>query len=196
VEKTFLNLGSGPRQAMPAVSHLFRGWREYRVDINPDANPDAITSLTDMKGVIADRSVEIAFCSHVIEHFHDHEVPLVLAEIARILRPEGVAVFRCPDLEQVMQQLDPNDLEKPLYSSAAGDITILDVLYGHRQSIREGDHHMAHCTGFTEESFASHLLEAGFSEVRTQKSSSMDFWATAIFEHTEYLPQADSLLKG
>ncbi|WP_139792790.1 class I SAM-dependent methyltransferase [Pseudophaeobacter leonis] len=194
MEKTFLNLGSGPRLAMPTNDPLFRGWTEFRVDISPETNPDAVASLVDLKGVIADNSVEIVYCSHVIEHFYAHEVPLVLAEVARVLRRDGVAVFRCPDLAQVVQNLDPTDLDKPIYSSPAGDITILDIIYGHRESVIEDGHHMAHRSGFTEEYLAKHLLDAGFEEVRTQTSSSMDFWTSASFESTRYLRQAERLL--
>ena len=194
MEKTFLNLGSGPRWAMPTNDPLFHGWTEFRIDISPETKPDAVASLVDLKGVIADNSVEIVFCSHVIEHFHAHEVPLVLAEVTRVLRPEGVAIFRCPDLAQVVQLLDPGDLDKPVYSSPAGDISILDIIYGHRESIIMDGDHMAHRSGFTEEYLAKHLLDAGFEEVRTQTSSSMDFWASASFEPTQYLRQAERLL--
>lgn len=194
MQKTFLNLGSGPRHALPEDTSLFQGWREFRIDLNPGVAPDAIASLVDLSAVMTTDAVEMTFCSHVVEHFYDHEVPQVLAEVARVLRPDGVALFRCPDLEQVMQRFDPNDLEKPLYTSAAGDITVLDVLYGHRASIREGDHYMAHRTGFTEESFAAHLLDAGFTEVRTQKSGSMDFWAVASFEWSAYRDHAELMM--
>jgi SAM-dependent methyltransferase len=179
---------------MPTNDPLFRGWKEFRVDISPETKPDAVASLVDLKGVIADNSVEIVYCSHVIEHFYAHEVPLVLAEVIRVLRRDGVAVFRCPDLTQIVQQLDPSNLDRPIYSSPAGDITVLDIIYGHRDSIIVDGDHMAHRSGFTEEYFAKHLLDAGFAEVRTQTSSSVDFWTLASFESSRYLRQAESLL--
>ncbi|MEY8881331.1 methyltransferase domain-containing protein [Donghicola sp. XS_ASV15] len=193
MEKIFLNLGSGPRSALPKDAPEFYGWREVRVDINPMANPDKVASLTDMKGVIEDNFADFVFCSHAVEHFYAHEVHSVLAETVRVLKPEGVAVFRTPDLEQVMRLIDPEDLEKPIYSSPAGDITALDILYGHRASIEDGDQFMAHKSGFTEEYFAKLLLDAGFSEVRTEKGSSIDFWAQAGFKRLAMQHQVAAL---
>lgn len=180
-QKTFLNLGSGHRKLLEGLAGdgPFAGWREVRVDLNADCAPDVVADLTDLQGVIADASADIVFCSHVLEHFHDHQVDRVLAEVARILRPDGVAIFKCPDLAQVVRLLDEEDLEREIYVSPAGPISILDILYGHRASITAGNLLMAHHTGFTENSLARRLLAAGFDEVKTQTSTSVDFCAMA-----------------
>lgn len=195
-QKTFLNLGSGARSLLENLVHEgpFLGWREVRVDLNADCAPNVVADLTDLKGVIADASADIVFCSHVLEHFHDHQVDLVLAEVARILRPDGVAVFKCPDLAQVVRLLDDEDLEREIYLSPAGPISILDVLYGHRASIRAGNQLMAHHTGFTETSLARRLLAAGFDEVKTQTSKSVDFCAIATHGFCPHNEQLEQLL--
>lgn len=186
MSKIFLNLGSGPRAAMPIESELFQGWREVRVDVNEEAKPDLVASLVDLKGFIHDKSVDIVYCSHVIEHFYSHEVPVVLSEISRILKDDGIAVFKCPDLSQVKNLLDPDNLEKTLYESPAGSISVLDVLYGHRHSISNGNPFMAHKSGFTEEYLAKLLLDAGFLKISTQKGKSIDFSAKASFQESAY----------
>lgn len=182
MEKIFLNLGSGPRKVLPVGSPEFEGWREISVDINSAARPDVVASLTDLRGVIDSNYADIVFCSHAIEHFYAHEVILVLSETVRILKPDGIAIFRTPDLEQVVQLFDSRDLEKPIYVSPVGEVTVLDILYGHRASIEKGDIYMAHKSGFSEEYFAKLLLNAGFHEVRTEKGRSADFWAEASFK--------------
>lgn len=195
-QKTLFNLGAGYRKLLDgsAVDSPFAGWREVRVDLNADCAPDIVADLTDLRGVVADASADIVFCSHVLEHFHDHQVDAVLSEVGRILRPDGVAVFKCPDLAQVVRLLDEEDLERELYVSPAGPIGILDVIYGHRASIAAGNLLMAHHTGFTESSLAQRLLAAGFEEVKTQTSTSVDFCAMATHGACPHDPQLRHLL--
>ena len=180
---------------MPVDAAAFENWREIRVDVDEAAAPDVVASLTDMRDVFEDHAADIVWCSHVIEHFYDHDVSLVLSEIARVLKPTGVAILKCPDLEQIMSLIDPDDLEKPLYQAAAGDISALDILYGHRRSIEQGNIYMAHHTGFTENSLAKRLLSAGFEEVQTQKSRSVDFISVASFGEHSYAAQVAELLR-
>lgn len=179
--QTLLNLGSGPRSVLRTFADeaWSKDWRETRVDIDPTCKPDVIASLLDLGKVFPDDCADIIFCSHTLEHFHDHEIPSVLSEFKRIIRPDGAVVIKTPDLLQVAEILLRDDLEGTVYSAPAGDITILDVLYGHRPSIAEGDHYMAHHTGFTETSLAARLLDAGFEEVATEASHSVDFVAFA-----------------
>lgn len=195
-QKTLFNLGSGPRKLLDAFPKdaTFAGWREMRVDLNADCAPDILADLTDLSGMIADRSADIVFCSHVLEHFHDHQVDRVLLEIARILKPMGAAIFRCPDLAQVVKLLSSNDLEREVYLSPAGPISVLDILYGHRASIKAGNLLMAHNTGFTESSLAQRLLNVGFEEVKTQTSTSVDFFALATHSLCPYDAQIGLLL--
>ncbi len=193
---SLFNLGSGPRCLLDQLAdpRPFAGWRELRVDIDPACKPDIQTSLTDMRASIPDASADLVWCSHVIEHFHDHEVSEVLAECARILRPGGAAVIRVPDLAMVLRSIDENDLERPLYHSAVGPISALDVIYGHRASIAAGNRFMAHHTAFTEASLAGRLLESGFEEVRTQPGPAVEFCAVATKGSCHVQRQLDALL--
>lgn len=195
-QKTFFNLGSGARKLLdtfPADS-AFAGWREVRVDLNGDFAPDILADLTDLSAAVPDNSADMVFCSHVLEHFYDHQVTSVLAEVSRILRPDGVAIFKCPDLSQVVRLLQEDDLEREIYMSPSGPISILDILYGFRGAISAGNVLMAHHTGFTESSLAKRLLDAGFEEVRTQTSTSVDFCAVAMHGACPHQVQIDELL--
>lgn len=195
------NLGAGARRVLKDLpeDHPLAGWSEVRVDLNPAARPDIVADLTDLRGKVDDAAADLVFLSHVIEHFFDHQVDAVLAEVARILRPDGAAVFKCPDLAQVARLIAEHDLERDIYVSPAGPIRVLDVLYGHRASVARGDVLMAHRTGFTENSLADRLLRAGFAEVRSVKGPSVDFHCVATLGDTAgdtaHKAQINALLK-
>jgi hypothetical protein len=193
---TLYNLGAGNRRLFDILPDMsaFVGWQEIRVDINAACRPDIVTSLIDMRAVIADGAASLIYCSHVLEHFFDHEVEAVLKEFTRILHPEGAAVLRQPDLSLAIRSFDETDLERTLYQSPSGPIALLDVLYGHRQSIAAGDIYMAHRTGFTEASLAGRMLQSGFDEVRTVPGVSIEFCAVGTLQTTPFQPQIDSLL--
>lgn len=186
--KTLLNLGSGARSVLKSCAGegWTRDWTEIRVDIEPKCKPDIVASLTDLDGIIEDNSADIIFCSHVLEHFHDHQISPLLAQLVRILRPDGAVVIKTPDLLQVAEILQRDDLEGTVYLAPAGNITILDVLYGHRESVERGEPFMAHHTGFTESSLANKLLDAGFGEVATEHGESVDFIAMAYHHERPY----------
>lgn len=190
------NLGSGPRRLFDLLpdASAFSGWREVRVDLDPGCRPDVLSDLTDLAPSIPDGSADLIYCSHVVEHFFDHDVPKVLSEFARILRPQGAAILRVPDLAGVMQALDEGDLERSLYQSPSGPISALDVIFGHRASIAAGNHYMAHRTGFTQASLARRLLDAGFEEVQTLPGPSVEFCAIATVQPTTHRAQIDTLM--
>lgn len=181
--KTFLHVGCGSkRKAQTTLGFNTPEWQEIRFDINPAVQPDVIGTMTDMKAV-ADGSVDAIFSSHNIEHLYPHEVPVALAEFLRILRPDGIAVITCPDLQSVCALIASNQLTKPMYQSPAGPIIPLDILYGHRASIQRGNLYMAHRCGFTRDVLNSTLKEAGFASVVTMaRTQYFDLWGFASKE--------------
>lgn len=194
--QTLYNLGAGNRRLFDILPDMsaFTGWQEIRVDINAACRPDIVTSLVDMRAVVGDCAASLIYCSHVLEHFFDHEVEVVLKEFTRIMHSEGAAVLRQPDLSHAIRGFDETDLERTLYESPSGPIALLDVLYGHRRSIAAGDTYMAHRTGFTEASLARRMLQSGFDEVRTIPGRSIEFCAVGTLQETRFQPQIDSLL--
>ncbi len=194
---TLYNLGAGAKRILKDLpaDHPLVACTEVRVDLNPAARPDILADLTDLRGKVEDDSADLILLSHVIEHFFDHQVDAVLAEVARILRPDGAAVFKCPDLAQVARLIAEDDLERDIYQSPAGPIRVLDVIYGHRASVEKGDVLMAHRTGFTESSLAERLLKAGFAEVRSVKGPSVDFHCVATLGTTSHKAEVNALMK-
>lgn len=193
--KTIVNLGAGSHTAFRYLDPQGppAGWKEIKVDLDPSTNPDVIASLTDLRGAIEDASADVVYSSHAIEHIADHEVEIVLSEMHRILRNDGFVALRCPDLGQLIDRFDPEHLEKPIYHSPVGPISVLDILYGHRESIAEGQEFMRHRTGFTEKSLADRLLSVGFKEIRIQPGESCDMVVIASINTNPDLEIAASL---
>jgi len=160
--KTFLHVGCGSARKQHTTT-AFAGpdWREVRLDINKAVDPDIVGTMTDMKAV-RDESVDAIFSSHNIEHLYAHEVPRALAEFLRVLKPDGFAVITCPDLKSVAALVVADKLTDTAYMSPAGPIAPLDILYGHRPQLAEGNVFMAHHTGFTEKTLKEVLVHAGF----------------------------------
>ncbi len=139
-------------------------WQEVRLDIDASVNPDIIGTMTDMSA-LADASIDAIFSSHNIEHLYPHEIPTALKEFLRVLRPDGFIVITCPDLQEVCRLVAEDRLLEPAYSSPAGPISPIDILYGFRSSIAKGNLYMAHRCGFTQSVLAKTLHAAGFSSV-------------------------------
>lgn len=150
------------------------------MDINPSVDPDIVGTTLDMPAV-ADASVDALFSSHNIEHLYAHEVPLALTEFRLVLKPDGFVVITCPDLQSVCQLIADDKLVEPAYNSPAGPIAPIDILYGLRTSLQEGNHYMAHRCGFTEKVLVGTLQEAGFGSVVSGSRSHpfFDLWAVA-----------------
>lgn len=174
--KIMLHVGCG--RARGGVPKVFNGpeWRELRLDIDPNVVPDVVASITAMTPV-ADASVDGVWSSHNLEHLYAHEVPLALGEFFRVLRPGGLAIVTMPDLQSVAEAVASDRLEETLYVSSAGPICPIDVLFGHRPSIRDGNVFMAHKTGFTAKTLRQKLEGAGFGDVRVERGNAFDLWA-------------------
>jgi hypothetical protein len=178
--RTFLHVGCGPLRKHQTTSGFDRPeWREVRVDIDADMQPDIVAGMTDLSPV-PDGYAEALYSSHNIEHVHMHEVPAVLAEFNRVLNDDGFAVVTCPDLQSVAALVAEGHLDQPLYITDDGPISPHDILYGHGASLAGGRSYMAHKCGFTSASLLRALEAAGFASVGViRRPASLDLWAIA-----------------
>jgi len=176
---TFLHVGCGHKRKDRTTAG-FSDWKELRFDIDETVQPDLVGTMTDMSSV-ASASVNAIFSSHNIEHLYPHEVPKALAEFVRVLSDDGFAVITCPDIQSVCALVAEDKLTEPAYTSPAGPIAPLDILYGHRASMAQGNLYMAHRCGFTERVLTGTLQTAGFASVASIKRGApfFDLWALA-----------------
>jgi hypothetical protein len=107
-----------------------------------------------------------------------HEVPLVLMEIHRVLRPLGFALFQVPDLQRLAELVVADRLDEPLVDSPLGPCSARDLIYGHGPSLSRGQYFRAHCTGFTARTLGDKLLHAGFAMVEVNRSG-LYLWVLA-----------------
>ena len=159
--KTFLHVGCGPQDKNNIHGFNNENWKEIRFDIDKNVNPDIVGTLIDMK-LVKTSSVDAIYSSHNIEHVFPHEVPIVLKEFYRVLKDDGIVVLKCPDLQSVCEAVVNDKLLEPLYESPAGPIFPIDILYGHRKAIAQGNEYMAHKGGFTYSVLKDAFEEAGF----------------------------------
>ena len=180
--KKFLHVGCGHQTKQGIKGFDSDQWEEIRFDIDESVKPDIVGTLTDMSAVPT-ASVDAIFSSHNIEHLYAHEVALALKEVHRVLKSGGFVVVTCPDLQSVCEVVARGGLLDTLYVSPAGPITPMDILYGHRGYLKNGNKYMAHNCGFTYKVLDSFFKEAGFVRTRgVERPTSFDLWLIALKE--------------
>lgn len=161
-----LNVG-GASKAFALPGH-YAGWGHVLLDIAPGKDVDLALDARALRDL--PRSVfDAIYCSHNLEHYYPHEVPLILEGFAHVLKPDGFAEIRVPDLDSVLRAMVERnlDVEDALYQSRSGPISVRDVLYGLGTAIAAGKVAYAHKTGFTNRSLRKALDAAGFAQVHT-----------------------------
>jgi SAM-dependent methyltransferase len=181
--KTVLHVGCGAYARSTLHNEFLNGsWQEVSLDIDPDVRPDIVATMTDMRPV-PDESHDAIYSAHNLEHLYPHEVPLALREFRRVLKPDGFALIVLPDLQAVAQLVADGKLVDPAYLSPMGPVAPLDILYGFRPSLAQGNVFMAHHTGFIGGSLATALLEAGFAATLVQRHpDTLSLWALGFRE--------------
>lgn len=179
-KKTVLYVGCGTDHVLGKHGFDPEHWQELRLDIDPGVKPDIVGNMMDMSE-IKDNSVEAVYSSHNIEHLYPHEVPIALGEFLRVLTPDGMLLLSCPDIQPVCAAVAANKLSEPLYYTASGlPITPIDVLYGCRLFMLNGNSFMAHHCGFTAKVLLSSINSAKFgSAVVVADNKSYALYAVA-----------------
>jgi hypothetical protein len=179
-KKVFLHVGCGPALKEHTTKEFSKNdWEELRLDIDPRVSPDYVGTMTNMAAV-TDDLVDAIYSSHNIEHLYPHEVEIALAEFRRVLKKDGYIIITCPDIQEVAKLVAEDKLLEPAYTSPAGPISPLDILYGFRPAIAKGNTYMAHRCGFTETVLRGALTACGFESVATmRRPAAFDLWAIA-----------------
>lgn len=160
-----LNVG-GNNKKIP-IPPQYDGWEHVLLDIDPKGGPDVVCDARYLTG-LPQADYDSVYCSHNLEHYYRHDVKKVLAGFAHVLKDDGFAYIRVPDVGELMQIVAQHglDIDDFLYQSPSGPITVSDVIYGWGEEIEKtGQDFYAHKTGFTEKSLKAILLNAGFPVV-------------------------------
>jgi len=178
---TFLHIGSNVKHKdRTTVGFNTPDWQECRLDIDASAKPDIVASMLEMTPV-ADQSMDAIFSSHNIEHLYPHEVGVAFKEFFRVLKPDAFLIITCPDLQEICRLIGEGKLIDTIYQSPSGPIAPLDVLYGHRYSLAQGNYFMAHKCGFVLNVLLATLKDAGFASAGGYRRLHpyYDLWAVA-----------------
>jgi len=165
--KKVLNVG-GNSKDIP-LPPQYAGWEHVLLDIDPSDGPDVVCDAREL-GSLPGSTYDSVYCSHNLEHYFRHDALKVLAGFLHVLRPDGFAYIRVPDMTEVMRTAVNNnlDIDDILYQSPAGPITVRDVIYGHAGEIENsGQDFFAHKNGFSEKSLRAILRAAGFRWIFT-----------------------------
>lgn len=160
-----LNVGGGNKGI--AIPAYYTGWDHLLLDIDPRGEPDVLCDARELDTLDA-HQFDAIYCSHNLEHYYKHDGDSVLKGFLHVLKPDGFADIRVPDLGAVMRAFVARgmDIEDILYVSPAGPIAIRDVIYGWAVEIEQsGEDFYAHKTGFTPTSLTECLVRAGFGTV-------------------------------
>lgn len=178
-KKKLLHIGCGPQHILGKHGFDPEEWEEIRLDVEASVQPDIIGTMTDMKDV-ATGSVNAIFSSHNLEHLVPHELPVAMSEFLRVLEDDGYLVVTLPDLQQVARLVAQDKLDEPAYHTGAGlPICPMDILYGWRLAMANGQPYMAHRMGFTARTLQKALMQAGFGSVAIKRGNG-DFALYAV----------------
>jgi predicted SAM-dependent methyltransferase len=159
--KTLLNVGCGFSNKSQIKGFNNDNWKEIRLDIDSAVKPDVVGSSTDMS-LIETASIDAVYSSYNLDHIYAHEVPIALKEFYRVLNEDGIAIVKCPDIQTVCELIAQDKLLELLYESEMGPIYPIDVIYGNRWQIQNGNEYMAKKVGFTYSALNASFAEAGF----------------------------------
>ena len=165
VQQTFLQINAGG-QITGETLPLFRSteWSNaspaWIDDLQPIGQGDHALSSGNGK------SIQAIFLNHYLPCCYTHEVPALLNHCLTSLSDTGFLIITCPDFITIAHEILAYGLTHPSYSSAAGPIAPIDMIFGHRPTLAEGHTAMAHHSGYTQSSLVALLSEAGFKSVR------------------------------
>jgi SAM-dependent methyltransferase len=145
-------------------------WREIRFDCDARAKPDILGRLDKFEG-IADGSIDVVYAPQLIQRFPLPGVPLIIREMMRVLKDGGRAIITAPNAQIAATYLANNQPFQPLYETKLGPITPIDLLYGLRAGIVQGENHYQHRSGYTYEQMGLLLRDAGFTNIAVQRKA-------------------------
>lgn len=187
-KKRVLHIGWG--SALSASLHnRFKGddWQEIRLDPDASAKPDILSPLSSMKDV-PDHSVDAVWAQHVLQRFPGPEIPLILKECKRVLKPLGYMLLSVPDGQAAAAYIANSRADEVLFQTPLGGVTPVDLICGFRLHLQRGLSNHHHRFVFTGELLGTILRDAGFTNIRVQRRATFDILAVGYdypYDHPE-----------
>ena len=129
------------------------GWKI--LNVQPNEHTDYVGNIMDLS-MFEDESWDEVYGSHILEHLdYVKELPHVLSEIERILKPEGVLKISVPDLEVLARLLVNPQL------NGQNRFHVMRMMFGGQTNPYD-----YHKVGFTFEFMQAFLAQAGFRQAR------------------------------
>jgi SAM-dependent methyltransferase len=155
------NFGSGHRDLNAGqIEQLWPGATVTTIDSDPTSEADFPDDLRQIG--LPGNYFDGGLCSHVLEHFCEADVSIVLAEFRRVLKVGAKLIVVVPNLLQVCRLIATGRLMQTAYQAPIGPIRPIDVLYGYQGEV-QAHPLMAHRFGFDAASLLKALRAAGFS---------------------------------
>lgn len=204
-----LNLCSGPSLFPPPWHNLDReDQTEYIRILREDCTPEMLATWPSHQRILADQaqsgpihfecrdvrwglpwidddSVDAIYWGQAIEHFNPNvEIPKLLAECRRILKPRGKLRITTPDLDLLIGAYRANDMmrfasEQPeFYVNADPSAQLAYIMYGSSGPKSTYDAYDGHQFLFTRRSLARMLNAAGLTEHYFNGPRSAEFEGT------------------
>ena len=90
--KRCVDIGSGTSPLKPTLTNSFKVDKYYSIDIAPSDVTNVVADACALP--LAENSIDLILCSEVLSCIKDYE--LVLKEMIRVLRPEGLVILTFP----------------------------------------------------------------------------------------------------
>lgn len=150
----------------PGDNPIGQGWDTLDIVGNPTIKADLCEPLP-----IEDDTYDLIYISHVLEHIPWYDVPEVLKELYRILKPNGVIEVWVPDMDKIiMGYLSPNVIDLDYFRPLTKDIKDPAVWFCYRTycySINKGkEEGRFHKGCFNSRLLFRRLEEAGFKDIK------------------------------
>jgi hypothetical protein len=160
-----LNVGGG-NKAIQIPAH-YDSWEHVLLDIDKRQRANIVCDARNLTK-LPPTQFDAVYCSHNLEHYYAHDCAKVLNGFLHVLKADGFAEIRVPDIQSVILRIAQSgmDLGDVLYESPSGPITAHDVLYGFGKEIEQsGQDYYAHKRGFTPKSLHDVLKRTGFGDI-------------------------------
>ena len=135
-----LNIGAGNK--------VIDGWLNVGLEDHHDIRAD-IRDLSVLEDDVADEAMAI----HVVEHILPWQVPGMLKEWLRVLKPGATLAIECPDIVKCAKNLIAGRADQEGMFGIYGDSRLADELMLHRY-------------GYTAQTVKNLLRDAGFIKVK------------------------------